>query len=383
VTGVASPRCDIARECGGCARIDEPYSRQLAWKTDRVRVALSRHPSLGRVPVDACVATPEPWRYRNRAKLAVREGGGGLRLGLYRRGSNEIVDLAPCVVQRPVLQAGMETLRAWLERYRLASPAGPVFYADLRETTDSRCHLTLVVSEPGLDPGLLPVAELRDTWPALVGLALNFGDPRSSYPLGRRSVVLFGGAHIEMAVDTLTGERVALEVPVGGFFQVSTSLFPQIHRRMREHLGDEGLLHDLYCGVGVHGLMLALGSGHHDRGIVGVEESAAACEAARANSSRLEIDACYVHGAVEDVLAALVAEGTPSRIVLNPGRSGCKPGALEALPKPGNVAYLSCEPDTLARDLAWLAEHGRHILRATPFDLMPHTDQVEVLALVE
>jgi hypothetical protein len=109
-----SVSCPIAAECGGCARITEPYVEQLAWKTERVRAALARHEALAGVEVESCLAAPEPWRYRNRAKLAVAGSGDDVRIGLYQRGTNRIVDLAPCMVQRPVLQRGLE--RATLAR---------------------------------------------------------------------------------------------------------------------------------------------------------------------------------------------------------------------------------------------------------------------------
>lgn len=383
MTATEEPSCGIARECGGCAQIETPYAAQVRAKTARVRDALARYPSLAEVVLDSCVEAPQRWRYRNRAKLAVQGDGNRVRIGLYRRGTNEIVDLAPCVVQRPVLQLGLEALRSWLTRHRLAVPHGPVFYLDLRETLPDRCHVTLVVESGQCEPATLPVADLFAEFAKLDGLAVNFGARRSSFPLGRESLVVRGGEDLKMAVERMGGGETVLEVPVAGFFQVSTALLPEIHRRMLDHLGRDGALWDLYCGVGVHGLLLALeGTGG---AVVGIEESEPACRAARRNAERLSIEASYHQGLVESVLPPLLRSAAPARMVLNPGRSGCRPASLDAIAalRATRIAYLSCDPDSLARDLDRLAGKGRRIRRVTPFDLMAHTEQVEALALIE
>ena len=380
-----SAACPIATGCGGCARIAEPYAKQLAWKTERVRAALARYEVLGGVEIEPCIAAPEPWRYRNRAKLAVADSDGVVRLGLYRRGTNRIVDLAPCVVQRPVLQGGLESVRKWLASRRLAAPAGPVFYVDLREMTGGRFHATFVVAERDERAAQIRFDELRAMCPEVGGIAVNLGNPDSSYPIGMTTRGVSGGDTFDAPFPDGRGGVTSFAVPVSGFFQVATSLLPEVHRRMREHLGDDGVLYDLYCGVGVHGLMIEKDRGGTSAGIVGVEESTPACGAARTNAERLGIPARYLAGRVEDLLSASLAEQPATRLVLNPGRSGCKPRVLEAVGEiaGARVAYLSCNPDTLARDLAVLSvERGLRTRRVTPLDLMPQTDHVEALALL-
>jgi 23S rRNA (uracil1939-C5)-methyltransferase len=381
-----STTCPVAGECGGCARIAEPYAEQLAWKTERVRTALSRYPALEGVEVERCMASPEPWRYRNRAKLAVAEIDGVVRIGLYRRGSNRIVDLAPCVVQRPVLQRGLESVRSWLASRRLAAPRGPVFYVDLREANGGRFHATFVVSERAASTERIAFEDFESACPDVAGIAVNLGNPDSSYPMGRRARIVSGGEAFDAPFPAARGAVVSFVVPISGFFQVATALLPEVHRRMRAHLGDDGLLYDLYCGVGVHGQMIAGAYDGTAAGLVGIEESSSACDAARVNATRFGIDARYIAGRVEDRLAETLAAWPASRFVLNPGRSGCRPDALRALATAGQarVAYLSCNPDTLARDIDILSSNTALRLRhVTPLDLMPHTDHVEALALLE
>jgi 23S rRNA (uracil1939-C5)-methyltransferase len=384
--GLGSTECPIAAECGGCARIGEPYAEQLAWKTERVRAALSRFKTLEGVEVDPCLPAPERWRYRTRAKLAVAEIDGRVRIGLYRRGSNRIVDLAPCVVQRPVLQRGLERVRHWLTAGGLASPRGPVFYVDLREVSGGRFHATFVVPERDVRAEKIPFEDFAAACPEVAGIALNFGNPASSYPTGPQSRVVSGGETFDAPLTEESGAVVSFAVPVSGFFQVATSLLAEVHRRMRAHLGDEGLLYDLYCGVGVHGLLIERPNNRVSKGIVGIEESPSACAAARLNAASFGIEARYVASQVEERLRAELGERPATRFVLNPGRSGCRPRVLQALGEvaQARIAYLSCNPDTLARDLDALSTGtGLRPRRVTPLDLMPQTDHVEALALLD
>jgi len=376
--------CPVARECGGCALIDRSYDEQLQAKTDRVREAFAARPDLAADLVEPCLPAPERAAYRNRAKLAVAFQEGALRIGLHARGSQRVVDLGQCRVQRPNLKLALDRVRHWLGRYRLARPAGPVIYLDLREATEDRCHLTLVLDGDRTPLERLPLRKLADALPVLSGIAVNFGDAGSSYPMGPVTRTVMGPATFPAPLLCAGGETVVFDVPPAGFFQVAAAAMAEVHRRMAAHLGNEGRLYALYCGVGVHGLMVEGEAGAKSPGIVGIEASEEQVEAAQGNARRFGVPARYVTGKVEEMLSGLVGEQPPSRVVLNPGRSGCRPDVVESLARSGavRVAYLSCNPVTLARDLVGLLAGGFRLERVTPVDLMPQTDQVEVLALI-
>jgi len=375
--------CPVARVCGGCVLIDRPYARQLQIKTERVREAFAAWPSLPAERIEPCQAAAHRRHYRNRGKLAVAHTESGTRVGLHRRGTNEIVDLAPCRVHRPAVQQGVEQLRRWLDRFSLARPAGPVFYVDLREAAGERCHLTLVLDrDVELDPPALDA--LLDGWEGLLGVAVNVGNPVSSYPLGPESRAVRGSATFPAPLGS-EPDPLQLEVPAGGFFQVSASSLSRVHEAMTTHLDVGGALYDLYCGVGVHGIAVAAGALEPVR-LRGVEASAALIESARRNAKRIGVaDAGYIAGRVEIVLPTLIKDEPPGRAILNPGRSGCARRVIELLSASSvtRLVYLSCNPTTLARDLSGLLADGLHLTRVLPFDLMPHTDQVEVLAMLE
>jgi len=375
--------CTVAAACGGCALIGHDHEEQLRLKAGRVADAFAKWPALPVDRIAPCLPAPERTDYRNRAKLAVAREAGGVRIGLFRRGTNRIVDLAPCRVQRPVLQEAISRLRAWLEDHRLARPDGPVIYLDLREAADHGCHVTLVLDGESAVPEASALDALAEGWPGLAGIAVNFGDARSSFPMGPVTRPVRGAASFLAPLPSPDGPDHLFEVPPAGFFQVAPSALPAVHDRMASFLDGDCALHDLYCGVGVHGLAVAARSFPPPR-VVGVEESEPLVVAARRNALRMGVAAHYEAGRVEERLASLAAWEPATRVILNPGRAGCRPRVVDELiaGRAARLAYLSCNPDTLARDLTGLLEGGFDLVRALPVDLMPQTDQVEVLALL-
>lgn len=377
--------CPVAADCGGCAWIGRPYAEQRRRKTAAVRDALAAVCGLDTIEVLDCAPAPRRTAYRNRAKLAVLDSGERVDLGLFRTGSNRVVDLAPCRVQGEAGLATVERVGRWLGRKRLAAPGGPVKHVDVREAAAGRAHLTLVLDRTLEESAELPVDELRAEAPELVGISVNVNPARSSYVFGPQTRTLWGERSFRIEVAGPGGAPVAFEVPATGFFQVNVDPLPVLHERMAQHLGADGPLLDLYCGVGLHGLMLGLRLGHAPGALVGVEESAASAACARRNADRVGIGARFVTGRVERVLPGVLEEQAPRRVILNPGRAGCKPPALEGLgdSTARRLAYVSCNPAALARDLAVLVGAGFRVVEVQPFDLMPQTDHVEVLALLE
>ncbi len=364
--------CPIAGACGGCALLGVDARAQAEFKRAVLSAALAEHTALAGVTVDETIPSPAPAAYRGRAKLALEAEGATLRLGLFRRGTRELLDLAPCRIHRPPIQSALEPLRAVLAEHQLAQPAGPLKYVDLREAADEGLFLTLVAER---EPGPLPLDALRAALPALVGIALNLQPARSSYVFGEETRMLWGSPRFRAPSQT------PLTLPALGFFQVNAALLPRLHALMAAHLGESGPLLDLYCGIGVHGLALV---GEHER-LLGIESDEGAIAAARENAGAAAARCRFVAGPVEERLPAeLEAFGPAERAVLNPSRPGCRPAVIEALAAhpPARLAYLSCNPHTLARDLAHLVERGFVLERVLPVDMMPQTDQVEALALL-
>jgi tRNA/tmRNA/rRNA uracil-C5-methylase (TrmA/RlmC/RlmD family) len=297
---------------------------------------------------------------------------GGVRLGYFRAGTREIVDAPDC---RVVVSELLETSRRL--RTLLASTSGfprELRHIDLRCGSDpGRQHLTLVLRAS--ECPALPLDAVRSACPAVEGISVNL-NPTAGPQVIRGAIRSLWGAR-EVWVDDA---GIRLRVSPGAFFQVNLALLRPIHDLMERHLGRGRLVVDLYSGVGTHGLALRgnfrrvlcvegsrssvadLKATVRAHGLSGVEVAASAVERALRRLSDTELDA----------------------VILNPSRAGASESVLRAIAgsSASRVAYLSCEPKTLSRDLDELRRGGFALVSAQPIDMMPQTAQVEALALL-
>jgi 23S rRNA (uracil1939-C5)-methyltransferase len=365
--------CPQGAECGACAHLGQDYPLQLRGKRETLGREMARYPRLRGVEVLATLPSPRVEGYRNRAKMAVGfSRRGDVRLGYFRAGTREIVDARDCRVIEAELLLTTRRLRSLLA-------AGSSFprelrHIDLRCGTDrTRQHLTLVLRASSSPP--LPLDALRRACPATVGIAVNL-NPSTGPQVIRGPIQPLWGAR-EVWVDH-AGLR--LRVSPGVFFQVNLEMLAPIHRLLEGHLGEGDLLADLYSGVGTHGLALR----ESFRRVLCIEGSRSAVADLKATIrnhglSNLE----PVASSVERSLGRL-NQPELDAVVLNPSRAGARESVLHAIASSAatRVAYLSCEPSTLCRDLDALHRAGFDVVSVRPIDMMPQTSQVEALALL-
>jgi 23S rRNA (uracil1939-C5)-methyltransferase len=364
--------CTHSEDCGACALLGVGYEHQLQRKDQVVAQALAKHPSLGQVPVLPCVPSPLRDGYRNRAKMAVALSRRGPRLGYFQTGTREIVDAPDCRVLIPELLETTRQIRQFLETSRQIPPS--LRHIDVRCGTDvNRQHLTLVFRTT--ERQSFPVDGLRRQCPAVNGISVNLNP-------GTDAQVIRGAVH------PLWGEREVwvehggcrLRVSPAAFFQVNLALLPTIHARMESFFGRGDVLADLYAGVGTHGLALR----RRFRRVLFAEGSRSAIADLKSTiRARRMSDMGISPVAVERGLDRL-REEAPDAVVLNPSRAGAREAVLDAISQcpVTKLAYLSCDPTTLSRDLDILHRHGFSIQSVQPIDMMPQTAQVEVLALL-
>jgi 23S rRNA (uracil1939-C5)-methyltransferase len=392
VPAEARIECPHAPPCPGCPLIGLPLAAQLAAKAERVARALAPFPRLRD-------ARPEPVRgaeavvgYRTRAKLAVAPGP---RLGLFAGGAaHEVLDLPGCRVLSPALAAAAAALRRLL-----AGPGagralcaegeggGRLRAVDLREVQDAQgtgLLVTLVLRAPAPSEAELAAAaeRLAKALPALRGVALALHDGRSPQLLGGRPRPILGPPWHRDAAGP--GAVYAL-ASHGAFTQVHRSQAEALREEVARAIGDPRgrRVLELYGGSGALSLGLAAAGAR----VVMVEAFAPAAEAARRAAREQGLRGLEVHaGPAESELAQLRARRALrfDAAVANPPRRGIPPRAREVLAElcAGPLVYVSCEPATLARDLAHLAELGWSPERIAPFDLIPQSAEVECLALL-
>jgi len=375
VTPVMSdPYCPHGTDCGACALLGVSYADQLRRKRDVVQKALGRYERLRDVTLLACMPSPVTAGYRNRAKMAVGiSRRGEVSVGYFRKGTREIVDAPDCRVLVPELLTTTRRLRGFLAGNRRIPRE--LRHLDLRCGSDPKHqHLTLVFRATECPD--FPVDMLRRACPAIDGISVNL-NPSAGPQVLRGAIRPIWGQR-EIWVDC-SGLR--LRVSPGAFFQVNLALLPVIHERVAEFLARGKVLADLYAGVGTHGLALRKGFQH----VFFVEGQRCAVADLKATIRSHDIPGAEVAAtSVEHALGRL-GQRAPDAVILNPSRAGASESALEAIAatRAARIAYLSCEPATLCRDLDLLARRGFKTRSVQPIDMMPQTGQVEALALVQ
>ncbi|MCC6847739.1 MAG: 23S rRNA (uracil(1939)-C(5))-methyltransferase RlmD [Deltaproteobacteria bacterium] len=365
--------------CVGCPWVGRPYEDQLASKHHRVVAALAAAlPDAVVAAVDPVVPTSEPSGYRVQAKLVVGSVPAGVVLGLYAPGTHRIVDASGCPLHDPLLRRAIPALRAALERERVpihGQGRTGLRYALLRASVaEERLLVTLVSSRAPLSQATRVARRLRRTVP-LAGLLVNENRTSGNVILGARTEAVFG----ERALRERYGEVVIAAGPTA-FVQANTRMAARIYGAIAEAaaVAADTRVVDLYCGVGGIALTLARTAGT----VVGVEEVAAAVAAARANAARAgATHVRFVAGRVEEALGGLTE---PVDVVtMNPPRKGAGAAVARAVAAlaPRRILYLSCHPESFARDAAVLADGGFTLARVRPFDLLPQTEHVEVLGI--
>jgi len=376
------PPCPIYRECGGCTLQHWSYEAEADYKRRRVEEALHRIGGLDAVRVEPVRAPSYPYRYRAKASFVFTGTPGRAALGLYRRGTHEVVRAERCLVQHPmlddVLKAAEEAAnRLRLEPYEEESGRGLLRHLVARVSTAEEKTVALLVAARR-DPRMKEWADdLRRRVDHLKGVALSINPGRGNRILGTSAVPLAGEPVLQ---ERLAGFSFLVGADV--FFQVNPPqmevLLAEVDREVPPGRGLVAL--DLYAGVGVMGSLMAR-KGYR---VIAVEASRAAVEDGRESARRNGLPIEFRPGAVESVLADLVErQYHPDLVILDPPRSGIKQEVVAALEaaEPVMIIYVSCDPETLARDVGRLS--GRYaVRRVVPVDLFPRTDHVETVAVL-
>lgn len=379
------PPCPLFGGCGGCQLQQLDYPAALAAKTRMVADVLARVGKLPDVPVLETIASPLPYGYRNKIELVAAPGEtGGVDLCYHGVEPDELLPVLDCPIALPELSALLDAVTAWLAQtdwpvYDERTSDGLVRSVALRYSTSTReANVLLTTGRRDLPGKATQIAALREANPQIVGVRHVARTKASQSPRGRTVGELFGRALNFQVLD------LSLRVSPEAFFQVNDALLPQVYAAIAAGLdlrhGDH--VADLYGGVGTFGLRLAREVGH----VTLLELDHTAVQDAKGNARYNRVsNVTILRGQVEQQLTNLHLEQRIDTVVLDPPRRGCSPGVLTALAKlrPRRVAYLSCDPPTLARDLQQLATLGLRTISVQPFDMFPQTAQIEALAVLE
>ena len=397
-----TPPCPIFEECGGCQWQHFDYNRQLLTKTQFVKDAIERIGKLKDITVYSCLASPSPYAYRNKALPVLSMRDGHFVSGIYEPRSHQLVPYETCPIQgdaiNELIQRVLEKIdQAGLTPYQEKSHTGFLRHLGVRQGFKTGELLlafvtrTEVPEEKVQKPDLpleelshiLPriAAELMAEMPGLVGVLQNINASRTNIVFGSETKVLAGQDHYFEIIDGFT-----LKVSLQSFIQVNIGQADQLHEVVRKALGDPvhkhkwGTVLDLYSGIGT----LALAVSDKADYVIGVEEIVPAVEDAKLNAKnnhRSNLD--FTAGDVAQTLLNLKNQGLVQidAAILDPPRKGVSPEVLARVVAlhPERLVYVSCDPSTLARDLALLCQHGYMVEWAQPLDMFPQTYHVETV----
>jgi len=343
-------KCKHFGECGGCHYQNLPYEKQIQAKTDILIDQLKRIGKIENPTVKPMVACPEPWNYRNHVQFHLTEEG---KLGY----------VSP-------LPAGEGLGVRAITECHLPEPSIDELSHQLAFEPETK--IDRVSLRSGLDDDLMLVLESETSEPPELEIEAGIS---VTHVYEENTVVIAGSDHILMRV---LGRN--FKVSAASFFQVNTVMAG----KMVEHLiaqlpiTQSSTLLDVYCGVGLFSAFLAPKCGR----AIGIESSASACEDFTVNLDEFDNVELY-EGEAEDVIPHL--EANPDIVLVDPPRAGLDKTVVDGILKlsPSLIAYVSCDPSTLARDAARLIKGGYKLREATPFDLFPQTYHIESITIFE
>lgn len=349
------PLCPLFGSCGGCHIMHLAYDEQLNIKRTRVLESLKRIGHLD-VAVERCIPSPSPLAYRNKIQLPVLFDNKGLKVGLYRRNTHEIIPISKCFIQ---CEAGEKILHEILPH--LQDPS--IRYILIRNALHTNEALIILVTtgQGKIKPFPHPI-EVK-------GVVENRNPSDHNTILSNKWKTVSGRPYI---YEELLGKR--FKISAGSFFQVNTLQAENLYKMalLEATIQPTDTVIDAYCGVGT----LSLFASDFAKKVIGIEEFAEATQNATENALINNVENCtFYAGKTEKVLETLP---TPDVIFLNPPRKGCERKVLENQ-RASRIVYVSCDPATLARDLAILVQSGYKIEKVQPFDMFPQTMHVETL----
>jgi len=377
--------CSHLPYCDGCPLIELEYSAQLLWKQTRVSNHIRRYKELDGAAIHPVVPSPRQLQYRNSAKLII---GGRFTepiIGIYRRESHDIQDIAACPLHHPLINRVVAAVKQGIIKgkipiYHPRSGHGLLRYLVVRVAeAENRAMVVLVTSERSYNELHHLAAFIRKTVPEVMVVVQNINASTGNVILGNRDFF-----HTKQTTLQSSLHDIKFLISPRSFFQINSGSAAIIYELVRKYsgLGGKENVLDLYCGIGAISLFLAASA----KSVHGIEVVDAAVVDANLNARLNRFENCsFEAGDVVEQLKWIVDSAEKiDLIVLNPPRKGCEEKVLQqvvSLQAP-RIIYVSCSPASLARDLATLFTAGYHTELIQPVDMFPQTTHIESVAVL-
>ena len=393
--------CPYAKKCGGCDYQGMSYEQQLQEKQTYVRKNIGDYCKV--LPI---IGMENPYHYRNKVHAVFdverrgkhANGGrrtagnghakaapGGVISGVYKAGTHEVINIDSCEIEDELSSAIIRDIRGLLHSFKIKTYDEDTGYGLLRHVLVRRgfhsgeVMVVLVLGSPILPSKNNFVKALRKLHPEITTVVVNINDKQTSMVLGEKETVIYGKGYIE---DTLCG--CTFRISPKSFYQVNPVQTEILYNKAITYAGLTGKekVIDAYCGTGTIGLIAA----SQAKEVIGVELNRDAVRDAIINAKRNHIQNEQFYNADAGKFMVELAEQNEKVdvVFMDPPRSGSDEAFLSSVVKlaPKKVVYVSCNPETLARDLKYLTRHGYQAVECQPCDMFPFTKHVETVVLL-
>lgn len=372
--------CPHYKKCGGCHLQNMTYEEQLKYKQIKCIKLLGRFSRVKEI-----IGMEHPVHYRCKVQAAFGRDKAGIISGVYQSSTHKIVPVDFCLIEDETADAIIVTIRKLLKSFKLKPFDENAMTGFLRHVLVRKGYYTgqvmvvLVTGTPIFPSSRSFINALLQRHPEITTVVQNVNNKFTSLVLGEKSITLYGDGYIEDTIFDCT-----FRISPRSFYQVNPVMTTVLYGKAIEFMelkGTETVI-DAYCGTGTIGILASKNAGK----VIGVELNADAVRDAKFNAKRNDIDNIEFYTAdASDFMVEMANAGQKADVVImDPPRAGSDERFMSSVVTlaPERVVYVSCNPETLSRDLRYFTRHGYKVHKIQPVDMFPHTDHVETVCLL-
>lgn len=372
--------CPYYKKCGGCHLQNMTYEEQLKYKQIKCIKLLGKF-----CRVKEVIGMEEPTHYRCKVQAAFSKDKTGIISGVYQSSTHKIVPIDSCLIEDSKADEIIVTIRKLLKSFKLKPFDENAMTGFLRHVLIRKGYYTgqimvVLVTGSSVFPSKRSfINALLQRHPEITTIVQNINNKFTSLVLGEQNITLYGDGYIE---DTIFDK--VFRISPRSFYQVNPVMTTVLYGKALEYMeltGDETVI-DAYCGTGTIGMLASEGA----KRVIGVELNADAVKDAKFNAKRNNIENIEFYTAdASNFMVEMAKSGEKADVVImDPPRAGSDERFMSSVVtlSPKRVVYVSCNPETLARDLKYFIKNGYNVKKIQPVDMFPHTNHVESVVLL-
>mgnify|MGYP004572907103 FL=1 len=372
--------CTLYKKCGGCQLQNMEYERQLQFKQATVVKLIGRFCRVNRI-----IGMKNPFHYRHKVQAAFGKVGGNIISGVYQSSTHKIVKVDSCLIENQKADEIIVTIRKLLKEFKLGVFNEKILKGFLRHVLvrvgykTGEVMVVMVTGTKDFPKKRDFIKKLLEIHPEITTVVQSVNNKFTTLVLGKEFITLYGKGFIE---DELCGCR--FKISPASFYQINpeqTEILYNTAVKFMELTGNETVV-DAYCGTGTIGIIAAKSA----KSVIGVELNSNAVADAKINAKLNNTENIKFYNADAGKFMVEMAENkmTADVVIMDPPRAGSDKNFMRSVVTlaPKKVVYVSCNPETLSRDLKFFVTNGYRAKKAVPVDMFPHTKHVETVVML-